>query len=204
MKAVMEHLQTLCYPSPCGRLLLGSYKGRLCLCDWAAERPRAIVDRRLQRALHAGYDAHPSELLRAAARQLDEYFNGQRTAFDLPLLLIGTDFQKTVWQRLLSIPYGETVSYAVLAQHRPSGSRPCRGCRKRGQRPVPLRALPPRGGQRRFAHGVCRRTGSERIPAASGKSKIVHAISNSLHFPPRGNPVTLQPEQTMLKSLFES
>ncbi len=116
MKAVMEHLQTLCYPSPCGRLLLGSYKGRLCLCDWAAERPRAIVDRRLQRALHAGYVAHPSELLRAAARQLDEYFNGQRTVFDLPLLLVGTDFQKTVWQRLLSVPYGETVSYALLAR----------------------------------------------------------------------------------------
>ncbi|ONI90422.1 cysteine methyltransferase [Saccharothrix sp. ALI-22-I] len=57
--------------------------------------------------------------------QLSEYFDGGRKAFDLPLDLIGTPFQRTVWQELLEIPYGETVSYGELAQRlgRPSAAR---------------------------------------------------------------------------------
>jgi len=50
-----------------------------------------------------------------AARQLDEYFAGERTAFDLPLRVAGTPFQREVWAKLCEIPYGETISYAELA-----------------------------------------------------------------------------------------
>lgn len=50
------------------------------------------------------------------ARQLDEYFSGERTEFDLPLKLSGTDFQVSVLEELARIPYGETVSYAEVAQ----------------------------------------------------------------------------------------
>ncbi|MGM1060106.1 methylated-DNA--[protein]-cysteine S-methyltransferase [Saccharothrix sp. Mg75] len=58
-------------------------------------------------------------------RQLDEYFAGRRTDFDLPLNLAGTEFQRTVWTALRTIPYGETVSYGELAAllGRPSASR---------------------------------------------------------------------------------
>ena len=48
--------------------------------------------------------------------QLDEYFSRQRTTFDIPLLLVGTEFQKSVWNELLNIPYGTTISYAQLSQ----------------------------------------------------------------------------------------
>lgn len=48
--------------------------------------------------------------------QLNEYFNGARRQFDLPLNLIGTDFQKRVWQSLLEIEFGETTSYGELAR----------------------------------------------------------------------------------------
>ena len=51
-----------------------------------------------------------------AARQLDEYFAKKRTAFDLPLSVSGTEFQKQVWLTLAEIPYGETISYAELAR----------------------------------------------------------------------------------------
>ncbi|WP_033294237.1 methylated-DNA--[protein]-cysteine S-methyltransferase [Amycolatopsis jejuensis] len=51
-----------------------------------------------------------------AKRQLDEYFTGTRTAFDLPLALRGTPFQVTVWRALLEIPYGETTTYRELAE----------------------------------------------------------------------------------------
>ena len=49
-------------------------------------------------------------------RQLRAYFDGRLKEFDVPLTLEGTDFQRRVWTRLLAIPYGETISYAELAQ----------------------------------------------------------------------------------------
>ena len=49
-------------------------------------------------------------------RQLKQYFAGDRTKFDLPLLLEGTNFQLSVWNRLREIPYGETISYLDLAK----------------------------------------------------------------------------------------
>ena len=76
------------YQSPCGELLLGAFGNRLCLCNWAEE-------------------LHP--------KRLDEYFKGERRTFDMPLLFVGTDFQKNVWQELLKIPYGATITYADLA-----------------------------------------------------------------------------------------
>jgi methylated-DNA-[protein]-cysteine S-methyltransferase len=51
----------------------------------------------------------------AAVTQLEEYFAGERTQFDLPLELEGTPFQKDVWLALGEIPYGKTISYAELA-----------------------------------------------------------------------------------------
>jgi len=57
---------------------------------------------------------HPH--LRLGAGQLDEYFACRRTAFDLPLDLAGTEFQRTVWKALMRIPFGQTVSYLEHAQ----------------------------------------------------------------------------------------
>lgn len=54
-------------------------------------------------------------LLEHTAQQLTEYFAGQRQHFDLPLHFKGTPFQQQVWQALLSIPYGETISYGEQA-----------------------------------------------------------------------------------------
>lgn len=49
-------------------------------------------------------------------RQLEEYFAGHRTEFNLPITLAGTPFQRTVWTALREIPYGETASYGQLAE----------------------------------------------------------------------------------------
>jgi methylated-DNA-[protein]-cysteine S-methyltransferase len=69
---------------------------------------------------HPGEAAHgapaPDDpLLARAAGQLEEYFAGERTGFDLPLAPAGTEFQRRVWGALLDIPYGETTSYGELA-----------------------------------------------------------------------------------------
>jgi len=64
-------------------------------------------------------------LLAAASRQVEEYFAGERTMFDLPLKLSGTPFQERVWDELRRIPYGETISYGELARRvgQPTASR---------------------------------------------------------------------------------
>lgn len=54
--------------------------------------------------------------LDAGARQLEEYFRGERTGFDVPLAPAGTDFQRAVWAGLGDIPYGSTWSYGELAK----------------------------------------------------------------------------------------
>lgn len=57
-----------------------------------------------------------SALLAIAEEQLNEYFAGKRQQFDLPIEFKGTEFQKKVWAALLTIPYGETRSYADIAK----------------------------------------------------------------------------------------
>lgn len=55
------------------------------------------------------------KLFQALTTQLDDYFEGKREHFDLPVLLKGTDFQQKVWQALSEIPYGVVVSYKDIA-----------------------------------------------------------------------------------------
>jgi methylated-DNA-[protein]-cysteine S-methyltransferase len=73
-----------------------------------------------------------------AVAQLDEYFSGERTDFDLPLELVGTPFQKDVWSALAEIPYGKTISYAELASMvgRPTAFRAVG--QANGANPIPI------------------------------------------------------------------
>ena len=61
------------------------------------------------------YTRKETPLIKKAATQLFEYLNGKRKNFDLPLLKDGTDFQVSVWNELIKIPYGETRSYKDIA-----------------------------------------------------------------------------------------
>ncbi len=65
------------------------------------------------------------EIFLKAIDQLDAYFKGELTKFDIELDIQGTDFQKKVWQELVKIPYGETLSYGELAKRigNPKASR---------------------------------------------------------------------------------
>ena len=57
-----------------------------------------------------------SEILSKCVSQLNEYFNGQRMVFDIPVSQKGTSFQETVWNVLMDIPFGKTVSYGDVAK----------------------------------------------------------------------------------------
>ncbi len=108
-------VKTKRYESPCGTLLLGSFNDKLCLCDWQVEKHRDHVDKRLKRVLQADFEDSSSAVIEKAIVLLDEFFAGKRKKFDLPLLFVGTNFQKKVWNELLKIPYGKTISYGEMA-----------------------------------------------------------------------------------------
>ena len=83
--------------------------------------------------LPAGAHPEATPLLGEAARQLEEYFAGQRRVFALPLFPAGTEFQRLVWAEMACIPYGETRSYGQLAAAigRPKAARAVGGaCNK--------------------------------------------------------------------------
>lgn len=113
----MNQINIKYYKSPVGEILLGSYDGKLCLADWRYRKMRSTIDSRLQKSLQAKYIEKSSEVIEETIRQLEEYFSHKRKSFDIPLLMIGTDFQKSVWEELIKIPYGETASYLKLAQN---------------------------------------------------------------------------------------
>lgn len=112
---------TLRYKSPLGQMLLGAFRDRLCLCRWSYELHPGRIERRLKTMLKAEFQdcgtyTEAPEVLLETVRQIDEYFNGMRKTFDIPLLPVGTAFQKLVWEHLMDIPYGQTVSYSELAK----------------------------------------------------------------------------------------
>jgi methylated-DNA-[protein]-cysteine S-methyltransferase len=95
--------------SPIGRLTLVADQAALIAVLWPNDRPFRIKLDELREDRQ-----HP--VLSEAERQLGQYFRGERTAFDLPIRLRGTVFQRQVWQELRRIPYGHTRSYGQLAK----------------------------------------------------------------------------------------
>ena len=115
-----EEVKTICiqtYTSPVGEMLLGSYEGKLCIADWKYRRMRTTIDKRLEKGLNAEYVEESSDVIEDTILQMTEYFEGKRKAFNIPLLMVGTDFQKSVWQGLIKIPYGTSASYLELSKN---------------------------------------------------------------------------------------
>ena len=104
------------FDSPYGELVLGSFNARLCLCDWRYRKKRTSIDSRIKSGLNAEYSERDDVILEQAQQELDEYFNRKRKKFDTPLHTVGTSFQKRVWNSLLKIPFGKTLSYQQLAE----------------------------------------------------------------------------------------
>ena len=104
------------YKNPIGEILLGSYDNKLCIADWRYRKMRSTIDNRIQKGLKAEYVEEPSEVVTKTIQQMEEYFNLERKAFSIPLLLVGTAFQKSVWQGLIETPFGTTSSYLELSK----------------------------------------------------------------------------------------
>jgi len=105
--------------SPIGPLTISEEDGRIVSLDWGWPP-----------------DSVETPLLLAARDQLEEYFAGSRTVFELPLDPPGTEFQRRVWRELAAIPYGETRSYGQLAARLGTAPRPLGGAC--GRNPLPV------------------------------------------------------------------
>lgn len=96
-------------PSPVGLLTLVSTKEALVAILWDNDKPTRVKLDQMEEKNH-----HP--FLLKVETQLNEYFDQKRKVFDFPLELIGTPFQKAVWNLLYEIPYGITCSYQDIAK----------------------------------------------------------------------------------------
>jgi len=112
-------MDSLSISSPAGRLTLDEDRGAIIAVRWADEET-----------------GNGSPLLVEAARQLDAYFAGRLSEFDLPLRPAGSAFEQRVWEAMLRIPYGETRSYGDLARDIGSAPRAVGGAC--GKNPIPI------------------------------------------------------------------
>ena len=105
--------------TPLGEVTISEDGGAIVALDWGR-----------------GRDQEATPLLCQARDQLQDYFDGKRMSFDLPLAPEGSEFQKRVWAALCAIPPGETRSYADIARTIGSAPRAVGGAN--GANPIPL------------------------------------------------------------------
>jgi O-6-methylguanine DNA methyltransferase len=110
--------------TPIGRMTLGTTDSHVVLADFT-RRPMMAAQLASVRRRIGPMRAGSNRLSEHLEAQLDEYFDGERAEFDLPLDTPGSAFQEQVWSELRRIPYGETISYGDLARRVgvPAGSR---------------------------------------------------------------------------------
>jgi len=104
------------FKTPYGELILGSYQNKLCLCDWRYRKMRTRIDQRITKGLQTTYQEGSSEITEKTKQELTQYYKQERRDFSIPLLFVGTEFQKKVWETLVQIPYGTTQSYLQLSR----------------------------------------------------------------------------------------
>lgn len=93
-------IYTTYYNSPCGPLEICAGNAGITSVYFVSKKSKKI---------------YPNNILLDCVKQLDEYFKKKRKMFSVPLDLQGTEFQKRVWNELLNIPFGKTISYLQLA-----------------------------------------------------------------------------------------
>ncbi|MCH5229046.1 MAG: methylated-DNA--[protein]-cysteine S-methyltransferase [Muribaculaceae bacterium] len=102
------------YSSPVGSIILMVAGGKLVYCNWEdkeCEDKFTCLKRRFEKVKGAS----DKRIITSAKKQLDEYFKGERKAFNLPISFNDTLFRMQIWENLKGIPYGKTITYKELA-----------------------------------------------------------------------------------------
>ncbi|HQT92316.1 MAG TPA: methylated-DNA--[protein]-cysteine S-methyltransferase [Candidatus Kryptobacter bacterium] len=97
--------------TPLGPMIAGATGEGICLLEFSDRRSFEFEIEDLRRLLKANLVYWENKHISKLEEQLKEYFDGKRKEFDIPLVTPGSKFQKSVWQQLMSIPYGKTRSY---------------------------------------------------------------------------------------------
>jgi AraC family transcriptional regulator of adaptative response/methylated-DNA-[protein]-cysteine methyltransferase len=113
------------FDTPLGKMLACAADKGICLLEFA---DRDILDdelKQLTKLFDAKIIKESNNLLDVLKKQLNEYFEGKRQEFTVPLFVKGTEFQESVWRALQTIPYGSTFSYKQQAEaiNRPKAVR---------------------------------------------------------------------------------
>jgi len=103
-------------PTPVGPMIAGATEEGICLLEFTDRRMLETQLKRIGKALDCVFVPEAHDRTWELETQLADWFAGDRTEFDVPLILAGTPFQETVWKALLDIPFGSTASYADLAR----------------------------------------------------------------------------------------
>ncbi len=118
-----ESLTAARFESPLGPMIALASERGLCLLEWLEGRTFETAIESLGEGFGASVSENSSATLDQTARELAEYFDGDRTEFDVALDLRGSAHQKRVWERLLAIPSGQVESYGEIAQSLGSSAR---------------------------------------------------------------------------------
>jgi len=102
--------------TPLGPMLAGTTESKLCLLEFTDRRMLETQLKRIQKELDCTFIPGSNAVTEQVAEELEEYFEGERKEFSVPLELKGSEFRQKVWRQLQEIPYGETRSYKEQAQ----------------------------------------------------------------------------------------
>ena len=97
-------------------MCIASLGDELVMSDWIEGWHRQTILNRFDRLLKPVWIDETTPVISEAIKELQQYFNRERTDFDLPVRLIGTPFQIKIWLALQKIPYGEIKTYGDIAQ----------------------------------------------------------------------------------------
>ncbi|NLY42688.1 MAG: methylated-DNA--[protein]-cysteine S-methyltransferase [Clostridiaceae bacterium] len=100
------------YASPLGKLYIANDEQGICNISFPGQKEKFF--KWLQKNFNTCVE-QKTDMIAQAINELNEYFIGKRKVFAVPIHLIGTEFQKRVWNKLMEIPYGTTVSYGFIA-----------------------------------------------------------------------------------------
>ena len=106
-----KHIST-----PIGPLVIGSFEDKICFLEFYLPQRYKEMSGKLLKTFDAEILEGTNAVLEQAEKELQEYFDGKRKVFTVPLDLRGSEFELKVWNQLLKIPYGQVCSYSDIAK----------------------------------------------------------------------------------------
>ncbi len=104
------------YKTKIGEFKIGSFDNKICLLDFRYRKMRQRVDNRILKGLNAEFVEDEDDIIISIKHEIDKYLRGELIRFSTPILTVGTEFQKMVWDELMKVEYGKTASYLDIAK----------------------------------------------------------------------------------------